>query len=69
MGTPIFDTLWLISHWHHDTDNFILQLDGTPLHWSANVRDYFDKHLSFSPMDWTTRGLQHVTYPMATLKS
>ncbi|GFW96900.1 uncharacterized protein TNCV_2160351 [Trichonephila clavipes] len=35
-------------------DNFILQLqlDGAPLHWSVNARDYLDEHL---PHPWIGR--------------
>ncbi|GFV90431.1 hypothetical protein TNCV_50061 [Trichonephila clavipes] len=33
-------------------DNFVLQLEGTPPHWSANVRNYLNKHL---PHQWIGR--------------
>ncbi|GFX88099.1 hypothetical protein TNCV_159142 [Trichonephila clavipes] len=39
-------TLLLMLQFQDDTDNLTLQLDGAPPHWSANMRDYLDEHLS-----------------------
>ncbi|GFT34971.1 hypothetical protein TNCV_786831 [Trichonephila clavipes] len=36
----------LMSQLQDDIDSFILQLDDAPPHWSANVPEYFDEHLS-----------------------
>ncbi|GFW86047.1 hypothetical protein TNCV_1968551 [Trichonephila clavipes] len=58
-----------VKHFRDDIGIFIFQLRGVPQHWSANVRDYLNEHLSPSPMDSTSRGQQHTTYPMATQKS
>ncbi|GFV03202.1 hypothetical protein TNCV_4017991 [Trichonephila clavipes] len=58
-------TLWLLQQFQHDIDNFFLQLKVASPHWSAEGRDYLNEHLSFSPMDMTSRVLQDATYPMA----
>ncbi|GFX16103.1 retrovirus-related Pol polyprotein from transposon RE1 [Trichonephila clavipes] len=57
--------LWLMLHLQDDIDNCILQLNGSPLHWSTNARDYLDEHLPFS-MDRMSRGLQNATHSTET---
>ncbi|GFU42751.1 hypothetical protein TNCV_3139481 [Trichonephila clavipes] len=42
-------TLRLTPQLQDSIGNFILQLNGSPSHWSANLRDYFDEHL---PRRW-----------------
>ncbi|GFX88098.1 hypothetical protein TNCV_159141 [Trichonephila clavipes] len=47
-------TLLLMLQFQDDTDNLTLQLDGAPPHWSANMRDYLDEHLSQSSIGQNT---------------
>ncbi|GFW79485.1 hypothetical protein TNCV_4953661 [Trichonephila clavipes] len=39
----IFLYVLLMLQLQDNTDNFIVQLDGAPPHWSANMRDYLDQ--------------------------
>ncbi|GFX99634.1 hypothetical protein TNCV_5026871 [Trichonephila clavipes] len=46
------NSLRLILQLQDDIDQFLLQLDGAPPHWLANVQDYLDEHLLHR---WTER--------------
>ncbi|GFT74213.1 hypothetical protein TNCV_4081341 [Trichonephila clavipes] len=45
----IMSTLWVLPQLQNDIDNFILQLNGAPPHWSVNVRNNLDEHF---PQRW-----------------
>ncbi|GFW08896.1 hypothetical protein TNCV_3474501 [Trichonephila clavipes] len=50
-------TLWLMVQLQDSIDNFILQLDGAPPHWSTYERDYLE-HL---PHQWIGYITNHST--------
>ncbi|GFX26277.1 uncharacterized protein TNCV_948761 [Trichonephila clavipes] len=45
-------TLWSIPLLQDNIESFIIQLDGSPPQWAANMRDYLDEHL---PYGWIER--------------
>ncbi|GFX33653.1 hypothetical protein TNCV_1933201 [Trichonephila clavipes] len=47
---------WMVPQLQDNIYNFIFQLGGAPLHWSANVRDYLDEHL---PLQRIERVVNH----------